>query len=169
MNEEQKRALEEQRKTELHARNVISNDQSDSPKILEYLAEIDDSPELDDNTLDYMLSKVVSTANLTEAEVRGIEWENEIAMLRRRQAHPPEYGLTGHLRAVAFRDASAYRLPISETERIKHEGHGTVAKLAATRSEDFLGVEKSTQDITESILSDNQSESSGGIMSRWRD
>lgn len=169
MTEEQDKAFRQQRNNELHARNMIQDNKSNTPQILEFLAEIkdEDSPDLDDESLDHMLSKVVSTANLSKEEVEAIEWHNEIAMMRRRHAHPPNYGLTGYLRAFAFRDSSEYRLPIDQMDIIKQEGHGLLSKLAATRSEEFIGVETSTRDIRESIVNEEQS-ASGGLWQRMR-
>lgn len=172
MSDQQEKAIQKQqqmqRNTEMHARNVVSGENPDNPKTLQYLAEPGDVPELSDNTLDYMLHKIISTANLTEAETKGIEWENEIAMLFRTQVHPPEYGCTGYMRAFAFQDIDAFREPIDQLESIKQQGIGTLSKLAATRSEDFIGVDTSTRDIQESIVS-NPDEKSGGLLARRRD
>lgn len=157
-----------QRNTELHARNFVADKNRDDPKTLKYLAETDNIPTLSDDTLDYLLHKNISTANLNEAEARAIEWENEIAMLRREQAHPPDFGVTGYLRAYAFQDMDEYKMPIGQEERIKQQGIGMLSKLAATRSEEFIGVDTTTRDIQESIVS-NPDESSGGLLRRWTD
>lgn len=173
MTNDQERAIarqqEMQRRTEMHARNLSTQGKDDNPKTLEYLAETDEGPELRDDSLDHLLHKNISTANLTEAEVRGIEWENEIAMLRRLQEYPPTYGITGYLRAFAFQDIDAYREPIDSIERIKQQGLGTLSKLAATRSEEFIGVDTSTRDTQETIVNDSESDDSGGMVRRWRD
>lgn len=157
---------EMQRNTEMHARNVVSDRNRDDPKTLKYLAETDAIPELSDDTLEYLLHKNISTANLSEAESRAIEWENQIAILKRGISHPPEYGVTGYLRAYAFQDMDQYKTPIDASERIKQEGLATLSKLAATRSEEFIGVDTTTRDIQESIVSDPD-ESGGGLLRRW--
>lgn len=157
---------EMQRNTEMHARNIVSDRNRDDPKTLKYLAESDSIPELSDDTLEYLLHKNISTANLSEAESRAIEWENQIAILKREISHPPEYGVTGYLRAYAFQDMDEYKTPIDASERIKQEGLATLSKLAATRSEDFIGVDTTTRDIQESIVS-NPEESGGGLLRRW--
>lgn len=167
----QKEAIREQqqmqRNTEMHARNIVSDRNTDDPRTLKYLAETDEIPSLSDDTLDYLLHKNISTANLSELEARAIEWENEIAMLRREQSHPPEYGITGYLRAYAFQDMDQYAQPIDSSERIKQQGLGMLSKLAATRSEEFIGVDTTTRDIQESIVSEPND--SGGMLRRWRD
>lgn len=155
-----------QRDTELHARNIVSDQNRDDPKTLKYLAETEDLPELSDDTLNYLLHKNISTAYLSEAESRAIEWENQIAILKREISHPPDYGVTGYLRAYAFQDMDQFKTPIDVSERIKQEGLATLSKLAATRSEEFIGVDTTTRDIQESIVS-NAEESSGGLLRRW--
>lgn len=159
---------EMQRDTQLHANHVATGKQSNGPRVLEDLSVIDDGPDLDDDTLDHLHSKVVSTANLSEAEVDGMEWRHEIAGLRRRQFHPPAYGLTGYCRALAFRDASAHAEPMAPEDRIKHEGMLHIADMAVTRSEEFIGPETATKDTRESIVSSEDRGGSGGIGSRLR-
>lgn len=161
---------QEQREHQLHAQNLQRRgEKDDAPRTLEYLAEIDDGPDLDDGgSLDHLTSKVVSTANLDSDRVDGAEWENEIAMLRRRQAHPPAYGITGHFRAWVKGTNDGYKEPLESEDLIKHEGVGQIGKLALSRSEDFTGVETPTRDTTESIVTGKDSKSSG-ILGRFRD
>lgn len=169
----QEKAIREQQKmqrnTEMHARNVVSDRQGDNPKTLQYLAETNDIPKLSDDSLEYMLHKNLSTANLSQAEVQGIEWENEIAMLRRLQVHPPAYGLTGYMRAFAFQDIDEYKEPVGQLEQIKQQGIGLLSKLAASRSEEFIGVDTATRDIQESIVSNPDEKESGGMLRRFRE
>lgn len=159
-----------QREHQLHAQNLQRQaDTDDAPRTLEYLAEIDDGPDIDDGgSLDHLLSKVVSTANLDSDRVAGAEWENEIAMLRRRQAHPPVYGITGHFRAWVKGTNDGYKEPLDTEDLIKHEGVGQISKQALSRSEDFVGVETPTRDTTESIVTGKDS-SKSGILGRFRD
>lgn len=155
------------RNNEIHARNVVPSNTSNDPRTLKYIVENKDLPELGDDSLDYFLNKIISTANLSEDEANGIEWENEIAMLRRKQVYPPEYGLTGHLRGFAFADAEAYLMPLDKFELIKQQGLATLSKLAVTRSEEFVGVETSTRDVSETIVNDEEEGSSGGLANRF--
>lgn len=157
------------RQSEIHARNVVSGSSSNDPRTLKYIVENKNLPELKDDSLDYFLNKIISTANLSEEETEGIEWENEIAMLRRKQVYPPEYGLTGHLRGFAFADADAYLMPLDKFELIKQQGLATLSKLAVTRSEEFVGVETSTRDVNETIVNDEESSSSGGLGNRLKE
>lgn len=157
------------RNSEIHARNVVPSNTSNDPRTLKYIVENNNLPELEDDSLDYFLNKIISTSNLSEEETQGIEWENEIAMLRRRQVYPPEYGLTGHLRGFAFGDADAYLMPLDKFELIKQQGLATLSKLAVTRSEEFVGVETSTRDVNETIVSEEESGSSGGLGNRLRE
>lgn len=161
-------SAKEQRRTELLAESLRRKQDTNDPKVLEFLSLIDDGPELSDDSLDYLLSKTVSTANLSAEQVRGFEWRAELALLRRRQAHPPKHGLTGILRAVAFDDPKEAKEPLSAEEIIKHEGVGTLASLAATRSQDFEAVEKSTRHTSETFVNDGEEGLTGGALSRFR-
>lgn len=161
-----KKQQKARRNSEIHARNVISDMPSNDPRTLKYIVDNEDTPSLSDDSLDFMLNKIISTSNLSTEQTRGFEWENEIAMLRREELYPPEYGLTGWLRAFAFDDANEYKMPLSKTEKIKQQGLATLSKYAATRSEEFIGVETSTKNLSESIVSDEETESSGGLGSR---
>lgn len=154
-----------EREHQMHAQNFVQETNNQDPKVLKFVSQIDDAPELDDESLDYQHSKVVSTANLTDDAVEAFEWETEIGMLRRRQAFPPKYGLKGIARAFALGSADEHREPLNELDVIKHEGHGLVSRLAATRSEEFIGVETTTSDTRESIIA-GPDENSGGIRGR---
>lgn len=167
---EQEKSVEKhhklKRNSEMHARNIVSGSTSNDPKALKYIVENNNLPELEDDSLDYFLNKIISTANLSGEETEGIEWENEIAMLRRKQVYPPEYGLTGHLRGFAFGDSSEHLMPLDKFELIKQQGLATLSKLAVTRSEEFVAVETSTRNVNETIVNDDETGSSGGLGNR---
>lgn len=166
MTDEQEERRKE-REHQMHAHNIGQPPSDTDPKTLKYVSEIDDGPELRDDAMNYQHSRVVSTANLEDTDVEGIEWHTEIAMLRRRQAYPPKHGITGIARAFAMDSADEYREPMGPIDTIKHEGHGFLTQLAGTRSEDFIGVETSTSETRESIISGTD-ESGGGIRGRIR-
>lgn len=163
--EKQMEHQREQQLRELHARSLFSESQQNDPATLKYVTEYDDLPDLPTEALGFLNSKVVSTANLTEEQVESVEWFKELTLLRYRAAHPPRYGLTGLARAFALNDASEYRKPLSETDKIKMEGTGWISELAATRSEDFKGVETTTSDTKESIINETGGDG-GGIRGR---
>lgn len=168
MAESEEEMRRKEREHQMHAHNMGQSSQDKDPKTLKYLSDIDDGPELQDDSLEYQHSRVISTANLEEEEVDGIEWHTEIALLRRRQAFPPKHGVTGIARAFAMDSADSYRNPMDQMDTIKHEGHGFITMLASTRSEEFIGVETTTSDTRESIISGGSNDSTGGIRGRIR-
>lgn len=168
---ESERVAEErtrQRGHQLNAQAVAdTSDDNDAPVTLEYVSEVDDGPDLDDDTLDYQLSKVISTANLEEGQVDALEWRNEIYALLRRRVHPPRHGLTGDIRAYAFDDPTEALQPLSGKDVIKQEAQGVLSQFAASRSKDGYLVDVATKKVTESYVGGDRS-SGRSIMDRIR-
>lgn len=168
-NGERQEELEKEREHQIHTQNITQpvND-DENPKTLEYLAEIDDVAELPEEGLKQFTSRLASTANLSEEEVRGNEWVKEYIAQIWQSNFPPEYGLTGHVRAWAYDNPDEFRLPLTAQDKVAMEGYLDNTKLALSRSKDFEGVETATKDTRESIVRGNESDSGGGLIDRLR-
>lgn len=169
--QEQKEMREEEHERRLHAQNLQMPAEEDGQtgEILRYLAEIDDLPiSTDDPVMGQLVSKLTSTANLSEEQVRSNEWVREYLLILYLSKHPTEEGMHSFERAWAHDDASAYRDPLSAEDRMAIESFVTSSKLALTRSEGFRAVEESTRTVNESIVNDQgkESGSGGGILGR---
>lgn len=160
--------VDEQRKHELHTGNLHgSSDDTKAPEALKYVSKPEDidSPIA---ALEWINSKSTSTANLDPEDVRSKEWVLEYHQLMARMEHPPEYGLTGHLRAYVFDDKEEYRKPLDPTDQLEVEGFTEIGKESTTRSKDGWGTETTLKDTKESIVRDDKEDSSGGILGRVR-
>lgn len=161
--------IKEQQEHQRHQTNLArpSSDDDTAPETLTYISEPEDiDPGVD--ALEWINSKSSSTANLTEEDVRSKEWILEIHQLVAPMEHPPEYGLTGHLRAWAYDDREEFKKPRSVTDRMKTEGAKEVARESNTRSKEGWGVETATRDTKESIVRDGDSDGGGGLLGRLR-
>lgn len=139
----------------------------DSPATLQYISEPEDV-ETPVDAVSWANSKTASTANLSEEDVKSKSWVIEYHQLIGKCAHPPEYGLTGPLRAWAYDDYTEWRTPLDARDDLKLEGFSETAKEAKTRSKDGWGVETATRDTKESIVRGNESESGGGLLGRFK-
>lgn len=144
-----------------------TDEDTQAPETLKYISEPEESVDSPTDALKWINSKSASTANLTEEDVRSKDWILEYHQLLSRMEHPPEYGLTGHLRAWAYDDTAEYRKPLSSSKLLETEGYTEIGKEATTRSKGGWGVETSTRDTKESIVR-NDEESGGGILARLR-
>lgn len=159
------RQIEAQR----HATNLQRpGDDDKTPETLKYISQPEEEIESPTEALEWINTKSASTANLNKEDVQSKPWILEYHQLLSRMEHPPEYGLSGHLRAWAYDAADEYRDPLSTSEMLDVEGFSEVGKLAITRSKDGWGVETSTKDTKESIVRDGKESKSGlrGLLSR---
>jgi hypothetical protein len=171
--EEQKEMMEDEHERRLHAQNLQAPPQEDhtgeTAEILRYLSEIDDLPvSEDDPVMGQLVSKLTSTANLTEEQVRSNEWVFEYILVLYLCKHPSKDGMHTHDRAWSHDDADAYRDPIDPADRMAIEAFVGNAKMALTRSKDMEVVKESTRTVNESIVNnDSQSRGkSGGILGK---
>jgi len=170
MSQSREEAIEDQREHEIHTGNLGRPDGNDdkAPQTLKYVSEPEDIDSPID-ALEWINSKSASTANLDPEDVRGKEWVIEYFQLLGRLEHPPEYGLTGPLRAWAYDDKSEHKKPLKPSDRLQVEGYSEVGKEAKTRSKDGWGVETATRDTKESIVRGKDSDSgSGGLLGRLK-
>lgn len=165
--EDERRAAEEH---QIHTQNLGRPPEQDdeAPATIKYISE-QESVESPVEALEWINSKSASTANLSEEDVRSKEWVIEYFQLLAPLEHPPEYGLTGALRAWAYDDPNEYREPLKPSEQIKVEGYSEVGKEANSRSKEGWGVETATKDTKESIVRGKDGKKSGGgILGRLR-
>lgn len=161
-------AIQQQRRQQRHTANLQGQQDTNAPETLKYVSKPEDidSPI---EALEWINSKSTSTANLSEEDVRSKEWVLEYHQLMARMERPPEYGITGHLRAYVYDDVQEYKKPLKSSETLEVEGYTEVGKEASTRSKEGWGVETSTRDTKESIVRDDeQSSGGGGILGRFR-
>ena len=169
MSDEQREMMEEQREAQRHNANLQRPGEDDkTPETLKYISQPEEEIESPTEALEWINTKSASTANLSDADVESKPWILEYHQLLSRMEHPPEYGLSGHLRAWAYDDAQEYREPLDPSELVDTEGFAEVGKLALTRSKDGWGVETSIKDTKESIVRDGDSGKGGirGLLSR---
>lgn len=159
---------EEQQAHQIHASQLQATgaEDTDTPRVLEYISEVDDVAELRDDSLDQLTSKLASTANLDDETVAGKEWVGELQALLWKCRFPPDYGARGAFRAWMYDDLDEYRDPLSPGDVIEKEGYLHNFTLALTRSKGFKGPEMATKDTKESIVRGKDKKSGGGILER---
>ena len=169
MSDDQREMMEEQREAQRHNANLQRpGDDDKTPETLKYISQPEEEIESPTEALEWINTKSASTANLSDADVESKPWILEYHQLLSRMEHPPEYGLSGHLRAWAYDDAQESREALDPSELVDTEGFAEVGKLALTRSKDGWGVETSTKDTKESIVRDGDRSKGGirGLLSR---
>ena len=169
--EDQKQMQRRQQRGQFHSQNLSGQqDDGEAAEILRYLADIDDLPiAKHDPVMGQLISKLVSTANLTAEQVKSNEWIVEYLLVLYLSKHPPKYGMHGVERAIAHDDPDEDVDYLTAEERMSLESFIQVDKLAFTRSEDFKAVEESTRNVNESVVRDEQNEGgSGGILGKLR-
>lgn len=162
--EEMKDLEGKRRRAPIHQSQLAEQPQQDgdAAEILRYLADIEDLPvDEDDTVMRQLISRLVSTANLNSDQVRSHEWVVEYILVLYLSMFPPKYGLHGHERAIVHDDASADTEPMDTQRRMMLEAFVTNAKLASTRSEDFKAVEETTRNVSESVVHEQDGEGSG--------
>lgn len=162
-------AREQQRRDQYHSMNLQGQGQRDgeAAQVLRALSEIDDLPiqPQDDPVMGQLISKLTSTANLTEEEVRSNEWVREYILILYLCQFPTDDGLHSAWKGWMHADASKEQEPLDPDTRLKLETLVTTSKLALSRSEDAKVIEEGTRDVKESVLSgEEQSSGGGGIL-----
>lgn len=159
-----------QRQQAYHQANLQGQqDKAESAELLNALSEIDDLPITphDDETIGQFASRVVSTANLSEKEVRSHEWAKEYILILYLADRPTEQGLHSEWRGWTYGDMDAEKEPLDPKRRAELESFMTSSNLALSRSEDAKAMEESTRNVNESIVNEGDSESgSSGWFSR---
>lgn len=171
---EQQDHYEKQRRAQYHNGNLqgrAGDEKAETTQILTALSEIDDLPmdPEDDEVMGQLISKLTSTANLTEAEVRSNEWVREYILLMYLAQFPTPDGCHGPWRGWAHASAEQDVEPLHPRKRTEIETLVTSSKLALSRSEDAKVIEETNRNRQESYVHDAESDSgSGGILGRLR-
>jgi len=166
MSKSQEEWAEQQRRDQYHSGNLqgAGQQQGEAAQVLSALSDIDDLPikPQDDPVMGQLISKLTSTANLTEEEVRSNEWVREYILILYLCQFPTEDGCHSEWRGYAHGDASEEREPLHPKKRAMLETLVTTSKLALSRSEGAKVIEEGTRDVSESVLSEPDSNSGGG-------
>jgi hypothetical protein len=157
---------EKQRRSQYHASNLQGSQEptGETTQILNTLSEIEDLPiqPQDDKVMGQLVSKLTSTANLTEAEVRSNEWVREYILILYLCQYPTPDGCHGSWRGWAHGDSDEEIEPMKPSTRLQLETLVTTSKLALSRSEDAKVIEEGTRNVSESIVSDENGSGNGG-------
>lgn len=165
---ERERQMQEQYEKELHRGNLGMGEDSNAPETLKFVAKPEDIDSPIEN-FEWVNSRSTSTTNLDEEDVRSKEWVIEYHRRMSLLQHPPDYGVTGHLRAYVYDDPDEYKLPIDEGGKMGLEGFSEVGKESSMRSKDGWATETATRDTKESIVRDeNDTGGKGGLLGRIR-
>lgn len=144
--------------------------EGEAAQILNTLSEIGDLPiqPEDDPVMGQLISKLTSTANLTEAEVRSNEWVREYILILYLCQFPTPDGSHGSWRGWQHGDADDAKEPLDPETRMELETLVTTSKLALSRSEGAKVIEEGTRDVNESIVHEegNSGSGGGGIMGK---
>lgn len=172
---QQQMSAEEAQQRRLHEANLTGGATEDregeAAEILRYLSNVDDLPiGSDDPVMGQLVSKLVSTANLTEEQVKSNEWVFEYILVLYLCKFPRPDGMHSGDRAWSHDDVDAFREPMQPERRMEIEAHVSMSTLALTRSEGMAAVKEGTRTVKESIVSDEKASnsSSGGILGRLR-
>lgn len=162
---------DKQRRHNYHNSNLQGQQeqQGETAEILRALSEIDDLPiqPQDDPVMGQLVSKLTSTANLSEEEVRSNEWVREYILILYLCKFPDHEGMHSSWRGWAHGDADAARDPLDPEKRMELETLVSTSKLALSRSEGFTGPKEAVRNVSESIVNEETPEgSSGGILGR---
>lgn len=171
MSDEVERARQEQYRQQMHGQNLGRPEKDDEKagEVLEQLSKIDDLPAevAEDEIVGQFFSRLVSTSNLSEADLRSNEWVREYLCILWLCRHPSKEGTHGTDRAWVHDDIDAYAEPVTADKRMRVETAMLSARNAASRSEDAKVIEESTRTVNQSIVSDERSGSgSGGILGK---
>jgi hypothetical protein len=158
-----------QRDAQFHGQNLAdTNENGEAAEVLRYLADIDDLPiDKSDPIMGQLISKLMSTSNLSAEQVKSNEWVLEYLLILYLSKHPPKYGMHGVERAIAHDDPDERIDYLSPEDRTSLEAFIQVDKMVLTRSEDFEAVKESTRNVSESVVHDDNSDGGkGGIWGR---
>jgi len=166
MAESKQEYARKQRRQGYHQQNLQGGKQErgESAELLRALSEIDDLPisPNDDETIGQFASRIVSTANLSQEEVRSNEWAKEYILIMYLAGRPTPTGLHSEWRGWTYGDVDAEREPLAPKLRAQLESYMISSNLALSRSEDAKVIEESGRTINESILNDGEESNSGG-------
>jgi len=169
--QEAKDAQKRQQRHAYHQANLgggAAKQPGESAQILHQLSKVSDLPidPEDDEVMGQMISRLTSTANLTEEQVISNEWVREYIFILYICKFPSPDGMHSSWRGWAHGDDGEARHPMQPETRMEWESFVTSSKLALSRSEDAKVIEEGSRDVSESIVSDGESggDSSGGIL-----
>lgn len=170
---ETSKQYDKQRRHSHHQTNLSQPQQKDgeTAEILQALSKIDDLPiqPTEDPVMGQLISTLTSTANLTAEQVRSNEWVREYILILYLCKFPREDGNHSEARAWTHGDRDKGVEPLDSEKRTMLEALITTSKLALSRSEDAKVIEESTRNVSESIVSDEESsDSGGGGLLGWR-
>jgi hypothetical protein len=158
--------MKEQQRQAYHQGNLQGQGQQpgEAAQILHTLSEVDDLPlnAEDDPVMGQLISKLTSTANLSEEQVRSNEWVREYILILYLCKFPSPDGMHSSWRGWAHATEEEAREPLQPERRSTYETLVTTSKLALSRSEGAKVIEEGTRDVSESIVNDPEGGSSGG-------
>jgi len=156
---------ERSRKDQFHSMGLQGQGQreGEAAQVLSALSEIDDLPinPQDDPVMGQLISKLTSTANLSEEEVRSNEWVREYILILYLCQFPTEDGCHSEWRGWAHNDERQEREPLNPKKRAMLKTLVSSSKLALSRSEGAKVIEEGTRDVKESVLSEPDNSSGG--------
>jgi len=166
---ERKQQLQEQYERQLHQGNLqMGQDGSNAPQTLEYISKPEDI-DAPVEEIEWINSRSTSTTNLEDEDVRSKEWVIEYHRRMAQLQSPPDYGVTGHLRAYVYDDENEYKRPLGESDKMGMEGYSEVGKESSMRSKGGWATETATKDTKESIVRDENNDGGrGGLLGRIR-
>lgn len=156
--------IQEQFEKSMHQGNIQMGQDTNAPETLKYVAKPEDIDSPVD-PLEWINSRSTSTTNASPEDVRSKEWVIEYHRLMSQFERPPEYGVTGPLRAYVCDSAAENKAPLGPNEQLEVEGYSEIGKESSMRSRDGWATETATRDTTESIVRDeNEEGSSSGLL-----
>jgi len=166
---EQRQRMNEDSKAVLSGLNQPDeNDDRDRAELLDQLTDSDLVAA--DATLQNLASKDIPSANFSEAEAQEFRHYLDVAIERKRAAHPhPDQDVTGILREVVHDDPEAGLDPVDPRDRLLDDTfrQGVAARMTKGKEGNLLGL--ALRSIKESVLRRGEQQSSGGgILGRFR-
>jgi hypothetical protein len=166
--------MRKQQEMQLHSQMQqpgMDDDESGAGEILTKLSEDmeQDLPDelVNDPILGQQVSRVISTANLSETGIASKEWLLEISLILYLCQYPKREGLKGHRRGFAYGTTAEAKSPLSAEKKAAAESFLDTVKTAYTRSEDAMVVQESARSISESVVhNDDDNSGRGGILGR---
>jgi len=163
--------LDRQRRQQLDNANLQRQaDNGSNVRVLEQLSNLSDLPTQpqDDETVGQFASRVVSTTNLSDDEVKSYEWMKEVVVLLYLATMPEKEGVHGVWRGWCEGDMSKEVEAISPQKRAELESFIRSTNLAVKRSRDAKVIEEGSRDVRESIVDDGEGEDGGssGILGK---
>jgi len=162
---------EQQRRDQYHSGNLqgAGQQQGDAAQVLQALSDVEDLPiqPQDDPVMGQLISKLTSTANLSEEQVRSNEWVREYILILYLCQFPTKDGCHSEWRGYAHGDMNEEREPLDPKKRMELETLVTTSKLALSRSEGAKVIEEGTRNVSESVLTEDGNDGGGsGILGK---